>query len=74
MIMFTPKTLSFLRSLKRNNNRDWFRARKDQYELHVRTPMIEVVERLAVDLPTFAPELIASPKQSTRGSAMTRNR
>ena len=26
---FTPKTLSFLRSLKRNNDREWFRARKD---------------------------------------------
>jgi len=62
--MFTPKTLSFLRSLKRNNDREWFRARKDQYEEHVRRPMIAVVERLAVDFKSFAPELIASPKQS----------
>lgn len=62
--MFTPKTISFLRSLKRNNDREWFRARKHQYEAHVRGPMIEVVERLAQDFRTFAPELIASPKQS----------
>ena len=62
--MFTPKTLSFLRSLKRNNNREWFRARKEHYELHVRGPMIEIVERLSRDLPAFAPELIASPKKS----------
>jgi uncharacterized protein (TIGR02453 family) len=62
--VFTPKTLSFLRSLKRNNDREWFRARKDQYEAHVRGPMIAVVERLAVDFRSFAPELIASPKQS----------
>src|SRR5215467_5835414 len=62
--MFTPKTLSFLRSLKRNNDREWFRARKDQYEAHVHEPMIAVVERLAGDFKTFAPELIASPKQS----------
>ena len=61
---FSSKTLSFLRSLKRNNDRDWFRARKDQYELHVRRPMIEVVERLAQDFRSVAPELIASPKQS----------
>jgi uncharacterized protein (TIGR02453 family) len=61
---FTSKTLSFLRSLKRNNDRDWFRARKDQYDTHVRGPMIEVVERLAEDFRTFAPELIASPKRS----------
>src|SRR5262252_5833699 len=62
--MFTPKTLSFLRSLKRNNDREWFRARKDQYDEHVRGPMVAVIERLAVDFTSFAPELIASPKQS----------
>jgi uncharacterized protein (TIGR02453 family) len=62
--VFTPKTLSFLRALKRNNDREWFRARKDQYEAHVRGPLIAVVERLAVDFKSFAPELIASPKQS----------
>jgi uncharacterized protein (TIGR02453 family) len=61
---FTSKTLTFLRSLKRNNDREWFRARKDQYELHVRGPMVEVVERLADDFRRFAPELIASPKHS----------
>jgi uncharacterized protein (TIGR02453 family) len=61
---FTRKTLSFLRSLKRNNDREWFRARKDQYDAHVRGPMIAVVERLGGDFRAFAPELIASPKLS----------
>jgi len=61
---FTQNTLSFLRALKRNNDREWFRARKDQYDAHVHRPMIEVVERLAIDFRTIAPELIASPKQS----------
>ena len=60
---FTPKTLSFLRALKRNNDRDWFRARKADYERHVRAPMVAVVERLAVDFGRFAPELDASPKR-----------
>jgi uncharacterized protein (TIGR02453 family) len=60
---FTTKTLSFLRSLKRNNSREWFRARKDEYELHVRTPMVAVIERLAVDFGRFAPELDASPNR-----------
>lgn len=64
MPAFTPKTLSFLRSLKRHNDREWFRARRDQYEKHVRAPMAAVVERLAVDFGTFAPELEASPKKS----------
>lgn len=59
---FTPKSLSFLRSLARNNDREWFRQRKDQYELHVKAPMIELIEALAVDFQDFAPELVASPK------------
>jgi uncharacterized protein (TIGR02453 family) len=62
--MFTPKTLSFLRSLKRNNRREWFQPRKDQYEQHVRAPMVELVERLAGDLTSFAPSLVADPKIS----------
>jgi uncharacterized protein (TIGR02453 family) len=60
---FTAKTLSFLRSLKRNNDREWFRARKAEYEHHVRGPMVAVIERLAVDFGRFAPELDASPKR-----------
>jgi len=59
---FTPKTLSFLRALKRNNDREWFRARKDDYEAHVRMPMLAVIERLATDFQAFAPELVATPK------------
>ncbi len=62
--MFTTKTLSFLRSLKRNNKREWFHARKDQYAQHCRQPMTEVVERLADDFGAFAPEHIADPKVS----------
>jgi uncharacterized protein (TIGR02453 family) len=62
--MFTRKTLSFLRALKRNNDREWFRARKDEYERHVRGPMIELLAKLAVDLRAFAPELVADPKVS----------
>jgi uncharacterized protein (TIGR02453 family) len=61
---FSTKTLSFLRSLKRHNDREWFKARREHYERHVRGPMIAVVEQLARDFQRFAPELIASPKFS----------
>jgi uncharacterized protein (TIGR02453 family) len=61
---FTPKTLAFLRALKRNNDRDWFREHKDEYERHVRVPMLQAIERLAVDMKKFAPELTADPKKS----------
>lgn len=62
--MFTAETLKFLRALKRNNDREWFKARKDRYEAHVRGPMIALIERLAVDFKKFAPEIVASPKTS----------
>jgi uncharacterized protein (TIGR02453 family) len=60
--MFTPKTLSFLRSLKRNNEREWFHARRAQYERHCRQPVTAIIERLAADMPSFAPELVVDPK------------
>lgn len=63
---FTPKTLSFLRSLKRNNDREWFRERKEQYDEHVKAPMLAVIEQLAVDFQSFAPELVAAPKSIYR--------
>jgi uncharacterized protein (TIGR02453 family) len=59
---FTRKTLAFLRALKRNNDRDWFRARKPDYEQHVRGPMIELLQQLARDLPGFAPDLVSDPR------------
>ena len=61
---FTRKTLAFLRALKRNNDREWFRARKPEYEQHVRGPMIELLARLSADFPRFAPELVSEPRVS----------
>ncbi|HEX7486224.1 MAG TPA: DUF2461 domain-containing protein [Vicinamibacterales bacterium] len=61
---FSPRTLTFLRGLKKHNDRAWFAAHKDAYERDVRAPMVALVERLAVDLRLFAPDLIASPRGS----------
>jgi uncharacterized protein (TIGR02453 family) len=61
---FTSDTLRFLRALKRNNDREWFRARRDEYDRIVRAPMIAVIERLAVDLARVGPEIVASPRTS----------
>jgi uncharacterized protein (TIGR02453 family) len=61
-IGFTPKTLSFLRSLKRNNKREWFHERREQYDQHCRGPMLEVVQRLGHDLQRVAPEMVFDPK------------
>src|SRR5205085_1652168 len=61
---FPAETLRFLRALKRNNRREWFEGHRGDYESYVRQPMTAIVERLAVDLRAFAPELVASPKIS----------
>jgi uncharacterized protein (TIGR02453 family) len=63
---FTPKTVSFLRALKRNNDREWFRERKEQYDEHVKAPMLAVIEQLARDFQDFAPELVCTPKSIHR--------
>ncbi|MDE3156469.1 MAG: DUF2461 domain-containing protein [Acidobacteriota bacterium] len=62
---FTPRSLTFLRALKRHNDREWFRARRDEYETHVRGPLVAIIERLAADFRSFAPEMVADPKVST---------
>ena len=61
---FSPKSIAFLRALKRNNDREWFKARKEQYDTLLRAPLIEIIEQLAVDFRGFAPDLVASPKAS----------
>jgi uncharacterized protein (TIGR02453 family) len=62
--MFTRRTLSFLRSLKRHNDRTWFAAHRDEFERDVRAPMVRLVERLAEDFARSAPEVVATPKAS----------
>jgi uncharacterized protein (TIGR02453 family) len=61
---FTKQTLAFLRALERHNTREWFHARKDRYLTEVRGPMVALVERLARELPSFAPDLVANPRAS----------
>ena len=61
---FPAAGLAFLRKLQRNNRRDWFLKNKSAYEENVRQPMIELVNSLAPEFATFAPEIVASPKAS----------
>lgn len=62
--MFTPKALTFLRQLKRNNRREWFLERKPVFDEILWAPMREFVEEMDVRLATLAPELGGSPKRS----------
>ena len=60
----SAKSLAFLRALKRNNNRPWFEAHREDYETHLRAPMRELIEEMDVRFARFAPEITGDPKRS----------
>jgi len=62
--LFTSRTLSFLRALKRNNDRAWFAAHREDYQRYVQQPLLDFVDLMATELKSLAPELAASPKAS----------
>ncbi len=64
---FTPDLFRFLTRLKRNNNRDWFQAHKDDYENCARQPAIRFITDFAGPLYDVAPYLVADPR-GARGS------
>lgn len=55
---FSRKALTFFRDLEKNNDREWFTARKEFFEAEIRRPMIELVELLSASFEGFAPEYI----------------
>src|SRR4029077_1277325 len=62
--LFSTATLTFLRGLKRHNERAWFEARRAEYEAVVKRPMLELIEELDVRLARFAPEMVGDAKRS----------
>jgi uncharacterized protein (TIGR02453 family) len=61
---FRPAALGFLRSLKRNNDRDWFAKHRETYEAELRAPLAALVEEMDVRFATLAPEIVGDPKSS----------
>lgn len=61
---FSPEALKFLRSLKKNNDREWFQARKEKFEEVLRNPMLELLGRINQDLMKFAPDYVAEPSKA----------
>lgn len=62
--MFPPEALTFLRGLARNNDRDWFNARKEVFETKLKAPMLATVEAINAELMDFAPEHVTDPKRA----------
>jgi len=61
---FSRGALTFLRQLARHNDREWFTARKAEFEERLLVPMRLFVEEMDVRLATFAPEIQGSPRTS----------
>ena len=53
--------MAFLRSLKKNNDREWFTPRKSTFEAAVRQPMIELVSAIHREMLRFAPDYVGEP-------------
>ncbi|HBY62809.1 MAG TPA: TIGR02453 family protein [Solibacterales bacterium] len=61
---FPAEGIEFLRKLERNNRREWFQARKEQFETQVRAPMLEFAAALNRELAAFAPLYMREPKEA----------
>jgi uncharacterized protein (TIGR02453 family) len=61
---FSPQAITFLRNLKRNNDREWFQPRKEIFDTQLKAPMIELVEAVNHELLAFAPEYVTDPKKA----------
>ncbi len=59
---FTPATFTFLQDIADNNHREWFRARKSQYEEDVRDPALRFIVDFGPHLQEISPHFRADPR------------
>jgi len=55
--------MKFLRGLARNNDRDWFNARKPVYERGLKAPMLALIDEINHAMTEFAPDHLRDPKK-----------
>jgi len=59
---FSDASFKFLRSLARNNNREWFHAHKAAFEEHVRGPFLRLLTDLQPVLAEVSPHYRSEPR------------
>lgn len=64
---FTREVFTFLRQLKRNNDREWFAKNKDRYTQHVVAPALSFIGDFAPQLGKISSFFLADAR-SSRGS------
>ena len=61
---FPLASFTFLKGLAANNEREWFEARRETYELSLREPMKALIEEMDARLATIAPEITGTVRGS----------
>jgi len=64
---FSPDVFTFLRQLKRNNNREWFAKNKSRYQASIVEPALSFISDFAPQLEKISPFFLADARP-TRGS------
>jgi uncharacterized protein (TIGR02453 family) len=59
---FTPELFTFLRALKRHNNRNWFLRNKSRFESVVRDPFLRFIGDFGPHLARISPRFVADPR------------
>jgi uncharacterized protein (TIGR02453 family) len=60
---FQPDALKFLRSLQRNNRREWFEPRKPEFESLLKQPMLNMIAQITAAMIDFAPQHMRPPQK-----------
>ncbi len=61
---FPKEALQFLRGIEKNNNKQWFDKKKEEYENSVKGPMLALVEAINAEMVNYAPNYITEPKKA----------
>jgi len=61
MPYFSNATFAFLRDLKANNDRTWFKANRDRYEAVIKEPALDFIEDFAPHLKKISRHFVADP-------------
>jgi uncharacterized protein (TIGR02453 family) len=60
---FRQAGLRFLRSLRRNNRREWFEAHRQEFERELKQPMLALIETVNGAMEGFAPAHVRPPQK-----------
>ena len=60
----SEKSIRFLDENHRRNSREWFLANREEYDAHIREPMLELARSLVPTLMKIDPLLILDPKRA----------